>query len=335
MNIKSTIIAIIPSFLTHKIRLIRYKKLCKACYEYDATRFTKYSNAFTKWDNPEKLIGLIIAEYHVIEKGLAMPDMRLGFGKAILNDLISHCNLYASKFDREKEQFIYALRVIAEYKLEHEKNNYKLEDSLFKSIDNLLSKNAGLIPSEQIVMTKKNYFKSNQSSFEDFSNSRKSLRNFSGIVDLEIIKNAVSLAQNAPSACNRQPSRVYVIQEKERIEKVLKVQTGNRGFGHLADKLIVLTAESGGYLGLNERNDVFVNGGIYAMNLLYALHYYQIGACPLNWCAMPEQDIEIREICGILPSEAVIMIIACGGVPENFKLVTSHRNDSSNILKVI
>lgn len=335
MNIKSTIKTIMPSFLLNRIRLIKYKKLCKSCYEYDAIRFTKYSNAYTKWDNPEKLIGLIIAEYHVIEKGLAMPNMRLGFGQAVMNELIMHCVLYASKFDSEKEQYIYALRVIKEYKLEHEKNNYKLEDSLFKSIDNLLSKNVMLFPSEQIVMTKKNYFKSNQSSFEDFSNSRKSLRNFSGIVDLAIIKKAVSLAQNAPSACNRQPSRVYVVQEKDRIEKALKVQTGNRGFGHLANKLIILTAETGGYLGLNERNDVFVNGGIYAMNLLYALHYYQIGACPLNWCAMPEQDLELRKICNILPSEAVIMLIACGGVPEEFKLVTSHRNDSSNILKVI
>jgi hypothetical protein len=50
---------------------------------------------------------------------------------------------------------------------------------------------------------------------------------------------------------------------------------------------------------------------------------------------MPEQDLELRGICNILPSEAVIMIIACGGVPENFKLVTSHRNNSSNILNVI
>lgn len=335
MDIKSTIKTIMPSFLLNRIRLIRYKKLCKSCYEYDAIRFTKYSNAFTRWDNPEKLIGQIIAEYHVIEKGLAMPNMRMGFGQVILNDLINHCNLYASRFDRENEQFIYALRVIAEYKFEHEKSNYKLEESLFKSIENLLSKNIESIPSEQVAISRNDYLKYTDSSFENFSNSRKSIRNFTGIVDLDIIKKAVSLAQNAPSACNRQPSRVYVVQEKERIEKVLKVQSGNRGFGHLADKLIVLTAESGGYLGLNERNDVFVNGGIYAMNLLYALHYYKIGACPLNWCSMPEQDIEIRKICGILPSEAVIMIIACGGVPENFKLVTSHRNDSSNILKVI
>jgi nitroreductase len=335
MNIKSTIKTIIPLFVLNRIRSYRYRKLCKSCYKYDAIRFSKYSNSYTRWDNSEKLIGQIIAEYHVIEKGLAMPNMRLGFGKELINDLILHCNLYAFKFDIQKEQFIYALRVIKEYKLEHEKQNYSLEESLLKSIDNLLSNNILLSPSKQIIMTKKNYFKFNKSSFKDFSNSRKSLRNFTGIVDLDIIKKAIALAQNAPSACNRQPSRVYVVQEKGRIEKALKVQSGNRGFGHLANKLIILTVESGAFLGLHERNDLFVNGGIYAMNLLYALHYYQIGACPLNWAKMPEQDLELRKICNILPSEAIIMLIACGGVPDKFKLVASHKDDSSNILKVI
>jgi nitroreductase len=335
MNIKSIVKKWLPSFIVNKIRSLRYERSCKSCYEYDAKRFTAYSNSFTQWDNTEKLIGQIVAEYHVVEKGLAMPNMRMGFGKQIIIDLIDHCNLFSARFDINNEQLIYAVSVIKEYKLVHEKNNFLLDAAILNAIDILISKYTGLVPSEQLTTTRNDYFKFNQASFKDFSNSRKSLRDFSGSVDLESIKKAVSLAQNAPSACNRQPSRVYVVQDKEVMLKALGVQSGNRGFGFLADKLIVLTAESGGYLGLNERNDAFVNGGIYAMNLLYALHYYQIGACSLNWCSMPEQDIELRKICNILPSESIIMLIACGGVPEKFKLVTSHRNHYSNMLTVI
>lgn len=335
MSIKSAIKILMPSFLLNWVKIIRYKKLCKTCYKYDAARFTQYSNALNKWDNPEKLIGQIIAEYHVIEKGLAMSDMRLGFGQEILNELISHCNLYALKFDKINKQFIYALRVIAEYKYEHEQGNYKLENALLQAINNLLSNHEGVVPSEQIAMTKEDYFKFTQSSFYDFSNSRHSLRNFSGKIEIANIEKAVILAQNTPTSCNRQPQRVYIVQDKNHIDQILKIQTGNRGFGYLADKLIIITAELGGYLSLNERNDVYVNGGIYAMNLLYALHYYHIGACALNWCAMPEQDLELRNICKIQPSETVILIIACGGVPDKFKLVTSHRNNTSDNLKII
>jgi len=215
----------------------------------------------------------------------------------------------------------------------HEKNNHILEESLSTLINEVLLKFKNIIPTEQIVMTKENYFKSINSSFADFSNSRRSLRNFSGIIKTSLIEKAVKLAQNAPSSCNRQPSRVYVIQDKNLIKQALDLQSGNRGFGHLADKLIILTAEFGGCLNLRERNDTYVNGGIYAMNLLYALHYHQIGACTLGWYSQPSQDMELRKICDIAPSETVVLLIACGGVPDKFQLTVSYRNKYSNILQ--
>lgn len=164
--------------------------------------------------------------------------------------------------------------------------------------------------------------------------SRHSLRNFVGTIDLNDIKKAISIAQNAPSACNRQPSRAHIINDHSICEQILEVQTGNRGFGLLADKLIVLTSDLNVFLGPRERNDVYVNGGIYAMNLLYALHHCKIGACALNWCSTPEQDMQLRKIISIRPSETVILIIACGNVPANFKIARSPRNDISTVIKV-
>jgi len=327
--------SLIPEFLKVKVRKFRFFMTCKECYRYDAERFLKYSNAFYQFDNSEKLIGVIVAEYHVIEKGLTMPEPRLGFGFEIMKALIKHCNLYSTQIcDSNSEHFFHAISVIAEYKLFHDNNNFPLDEALFRSIDDILSKFGKAIPSMQISMTKEYYFKNIYSSFEDFSNSRHSLRNFSGSVELLLIEQAVKLAQNAPSACNRQPSRVYIIQNKNLINQILAIQNGNRGFGHLADKLIILTAELGGYLSLRERNDVYINGGIYAMNLLYALHYYQIGACSLNWCSMPDQDIELRKICDIKPSENILLMIACGRVPGKFQLTVSHRNSYKNILAI-
>ncbi|WP_125722336.1 nitroreductase family protein [Flavobacterium ustbae] len=335
MNVKELVKRLMPEVVLNKVKILKFTKISNRFYKYDSDRFLKHSNVLTKWNNPEKLLGQIIVEYHAIEKGLAMTNMRLGFGKNVLIDLVNHCILFKNLFGTDREQFKYALRVIAEYKSVHRNEKFDLEDDLIDLIDKLLLKEEDLEPSEQISMTKESYLEHTYSSFEKFSSNRKSLRMFEGSVKIEDIEKAVSLAQNAPSACNRQPSRVYVLQEKELIKKALEVQNGNRGFGHLSDKVIVLTAELGGYLSMNERNDVYVNGGIYAMNLLYALHYYQIGACPLNWCASPEQDLKLREIFEIKESETVILMIACGGIPDNFKLVTSHKDKYKNIIKVI
>jgi len=326
---------LVPGFLKRKLRKIRFLMLCKACYRYDAERYIKYSSAFYKLDSSDKLIGSIVAEYHIIEKGLTMPETRLGFGIEVMKTLIEHCNQYSSQIcENDNRQLLHAINVIAEYKILHDKNNYNLDEKLQQSISDILIKYGSQPYSRQISMTRDSYFKHSLSTFENFSNSRHSLRNFSGPVNLSDIKMALKLAQNAPSACNRQPSRVYIVQNKYLKKKILSIQTGNRGFGHLADTLIILTAELGGYLGLRERNDVYVNGGIYAMNLLYALHFYQIGACALNWCSMPDRDLEVRKICEIAPSENIILMIACGGVPDKFELAASPRNDFLNNLRM-
>jgi nitroreductase len=327
--------SLLPEFLKVKVRKFRFIKTCKNCYKYDAERFMKYSNAFYQYDNSEKLIGVIIAEYHVIEKGLTMPEPRLGFGVEIMKALIKHCNQYSTQVcNSDSEHFYHALSVIAEYKTFHDNNSFPLDINVSRSIEELLLKFMSTKSSMQISITKEEYFKHSYSSFIDFSSSRHSLRNYSGSVEIGQIEKAVKLAQNAPSACNRQPSRVYIIQNKNLLKQILAIQTGNRGFGHLADKFIILTAELGGYLSLRERNDVYINGGIYAMNLLYALHYYQIGACTLNWCSMPDQDIELRKICDIKPSENILLMIACGRVPDKFQLTVSHRNSYKNILAI-
>lgn len=107
---------------------------------------------------------------------------------------------------------------------------------------------------------------------------------------------SVGLAQNSPSACNRQPTRIHIIESEQLRNQVLELQGGNRGFGKLADTVIIISVELVGYRDVKERNNLFVDGGMYAMNLLYALHSYRIGACPLNWCYSTEQDLALRRL---------------------------------------
>ena len=53
---------------------------------------------------------------------------------------------------------------------------------------------------------------------------------------------------------------------KNQIAKILEVQGGNRGFGHLANRLIIITSEVGVFTGVAERNQVYIDGGMYARN---------------------------------------------------------------------
>jgi nitroreductase len=132
--------------------------------------------------------------------------------------------------------------------------------------------------------------------FLQCSLSRHSIRCFSGEpVDLSLINEAVRIAQTTPSVCNRQSSRVYIIQDESSKQAVLERQPGNRGFGHLADKILIVTSDLRAFSGMHERNQAFVDGGMFAMSLLYSLHYLGLGACALSWMVRKDVDEKMRK----------------------------------------
>ena len=195
-----------------------------------------------------------------------------------------------------------------------------------KSIQKIKCINNNITPSKQHDFTRNDYFKNSNDSFDVFSKSRSSVRNFGETdIPIEKISMALDLARNTPSACNRQSWRTHIFSKKEIINEILSVQGGNRGFGHLANKIIVITGELGVFGHAFERNQVFVDGGMYAMNLLYALHHNKIAACILNCSTTHNKDKKLRKLCQIADSEVFIAIIACGIPPDTFRVASSPR----------
>lgn len=145
---------------------------------------------------------------------------------------------------------------------------------------------------------------------------------------------AIKLAQTAPSACNRQPTNVHIITDYSMIQQCLSMQNGNRGFGDLADKLLIITGDLQTVLGAQEFFDLNTNVGIFIMNLSYALYYHQIGHCILNWYAMPNIDRSLRKITKIPKEENIVAFIVCGYVPDKFKVAVSPRFKVEDIVTI-
>jgi len=331
----------IKNILPKPIRIAvqkQYKKITMLrTYLYDLRRYSKYS-ATKGFTDSLKLEGIIVKEYHVIEKGLTMPERRLGFGKDKMISLCNNCKKYILTYNIYPEQILHAVGVIKEYQQIHQENNYSLDENINKAIVGLLNlvKNKDVLPRTQLKTTKEEYFKKINESFEDFANSRKSVRNYSTEnIDEQDFTDALTLSLNTPSACNRQTSRLYVFSEKEKINDILEIQQGARGFGHLTNKLIVITAELGVFGETTERNQAFIDGGIYAMNLLYALHAKKIACCILNCSNTPEKDRALQKACGTKKSEVFIAMIACGIPPEEFSIAESLRYDLKDICSFI
>lgn len=332
--IKKILKSIIPeSFFVTLLNGIKIYNLFRD-FLYDLFRYKKYSvTQYLK--NQTQMEGKIIAHYHVIEKGLSYENIRLGFGQSIVVNLIKLLKEYSEKkYDLSNKQYNIAVSVIAKYIELHDDNNYDISQikEKFKTI-----KRTNLqIEGGTLELSRENIFNECRGDFKKLVFSRHSVRDFTTEnVEISLIKEAITLAQRSPSVCNRQTSRVYVVSDSEKIKKHLSYQNGNRGFGHKINKLLIVTSDLRYFEGGYERNQNFVDAGIFSMSLLYAIHYVGLGAITLNWCVEKEKDEEYRKFAKINSSENIILMIGIGHIPESITVPFSARRDVEEIITYI
>lgn len=161
---------------------------------------------------------------------------------------------------------------------------------------------------------------------ENFFYSRYSLREFSSEkVKEDIIHQGIYLARKTPSVCNRQHWHVYHTSNPTIRDLALDLQNGNRGFGHQIPNLLIITSDQKGFFTTNERNQGWIDGGMYLMSLIYAYHALGVASCALNWSQTPKNDKELRRRLNIRPNHNIICMLALGYPQEDNKVCASAR----------
>lgn len=333
---KSILKKIIPTETRERLRetsVYKYIQL-KKNYNKDMEKFKKYSFEFSKRKTRRHFESDLIFYSHKIEKGLSLPKPRAGFGKKNIDYLINALEQYVKRYEWDKVS-AQALKSLYDYYYFNKSNNNNLTD-LFEKMENIRSTKPDqieLLEGGAYQLTKADIDRSNFD-FEDFANSRYSIRTFdNGEVSIDLIKKAVKIAQKTPSVCNRQSSRVYVYDDEMK-NKVLKYQNGNAGFGEDASKILIVTQELMDFRGVIERNQCFIDGGMYAMTLIYALHSLGVGTCPLNLSITNDVEKKLKKVAGIGDSEVPIMMIAVGNLPDVLMVAASPRRDPEKVISI-
>jgi nitroreductase len=76
---------------------------------------------------------------------------------------------------------------------------------------------------------------------------------------------------------------------------------------------------------LDERNQGWIDGGLFAMTLVYALHSLGLGSCMLNWSVSNARDASFRAAFGVPENQGVICMIAVGHLRDSFRVAQSPR----------
>jgi len=311
---------------------------CRRFFAYDRTRFMRHSGAYAP-ANMAARRATIIRTYHIVEKGLTMPNRHWAFGIAAVRTLMTLVDEFEALHGRADKQVGHAVAVIQSYRTLHEGCAVEAvaqESTFWREVCEFCDRHSEESPSHQPHVAFESFYAMREAAFPEFARARHVVRHYSSApVDLGDIRKAVEIACTAPTACNRQHCHVYCVTDKRQMARILDVQGGSRGFGHLADKLLVVTSDLASAVDLRERNDVYTNGGFFAMQLCNALFYYRIAYCILNWTRPPKDDIRLRKLLPIRPSEEVVVMLTCGIAPAEFDVAESPRVDVSEAFSVL
>jgi nitroreductase len=304
-------------------------------YCYDFQRFFRFSATIDPYKTKNMLQGRIIAHYHVIEKGLSLKNPRPGFGAKIVNKLLILIKKYNEKYglDEVSQVAVNVLFSYYKFNLIHKIDNQELYQQLVKLKEKNDNQKESSLEGGTITVTKEDIHKSALIDFHNFVNTRHSIRNFAdSYVDIDLIEKAVSMAMKTPSVCNRQTWKVYVYSDENLKNQILSHQNGNRGFGEYVNKVLVITSDLSYFIDSSERNQCFVDGGLFAMSLIYSLHSLGLGSCCLNWCVNHKTDKSLRKDARIPDSETVIMMLAVGHIPDKLSVANSPRKKIEDVL---
>lgn len=280
----------------------------------------------------------IIRLVHSIEKGLCIDNPRLGFGVAKLNKLFALCGAFANEFGKEEFCLKMARDAIREYIDFHKQKGYQGEEFLKICEDYAAFPWAETDENEIFggVLHIKNECTVSIDQLEQFFAERHSIRDFTdeAVTDEEILR-AVRAAQYAPSACNRQAVRAYVL-SAEKICKFYKDDlSGIGGFADRANKFILITGKLSAY-DKSEYNQHIVSASIFAAYLVEALFAQSIGSCmiqrPLFYST---QWKNIAEEIGVPDDERLVLMIATGKMKNEYTVPVSKRFPAEHIVKFI
>lgn len=298
---------------------------------YDLKVFYKYSFRENKLVERAHYQAYLTKQYHIVEKGLALPNSRKGFGKPKIIALINKSEEFQLKFGQD-----FVLDAIKMTLIEYLNNNLQLENEdkeYFDLINNFIDGTIKTSIGGVKTLSSSEIFKYTNIDFENFLKTRTSIRDFSKIdVEFSEIQKAVDLARNAPSVCNRQSWRLHYYDNEVIKNKLLKIQSGNNGFTDSINKLLIVTTDVHRFSKL-ESNQVYIDGGLFAMNLLLSLHSIGIGSCCLNTCFPFLVEKQVKKLGGIPESQRLIMMIGVGKLKDDFHVAVSNKISVNQILE--
>jgi len=287
----------------------------------------KYISASNRSKDWKKMQSDLSIRVHAIEKGMSIGSVKIGFGqpkvKIIIEDL-KHYIAIGGKIEFAEECYSVLLEYINfNKKLGADMSEVETWIVGLASDYNLCDKHQGGV----LYKVKTETLASTNLPFKEFSQTRYSVREFGKEKINRIqIESALKLCERTPSACNRQSWSIYVYETVEQKNKMFANQGGCKGFYEDMQYAILICGDQRNY-NLYELYQAYVDGGLYGMNLMYALHSQGLATIPLTMGQKLGDIAKIKGTMGLPEYDIPVLLIGVGSYKEEYKVAASVRKD--------
>lgn len=328
----------------------------KKAIQYLSVRWYEFKITIKEFNKGSKLNGTafeaffkngMLVEVHSVEKGLGLKNCKPGHSSKAVINLINKMFSYIDRgYDTSDFAFKETYCIIAAY-IEYQKKfdtekfkafpeierkfnalSKRLDSKLLLDIETELKGGSHVVPYEELMNGK-------EFELKKFLDSRHSMRMYKKkpLEQSEIIK-AIDIANMSPSACNRQPNKVYFTSNLVVVDEVDKLITGSSGFKGETPNYIIVTTDRACFM-KEEQFQWYINGGIYLSFLSLALHSLGIGSCIMQWKAFYKTEKELKKLMGISSHEAIIAVVGCGYYDNDTKCIYAQRKAVEDTLRII
>ncbi|GHG68049.1 hypothetical protein GCM10010919_17190 [Alishewanella longhuensis] len=154
-------------------------------------------------------------------------------------------------------------------------------------------------------------------------------------IPAELIRQAVTAASLAPSACNRQPYQFYVVNNAEKAAKVAECAMGTAGFSHNIPCIVAVVGDLSAYPAERDRHVIYIDGGLAAMQFMLACETLGLSSCPINWPDIEQREKMLSAQLGLEYHQRIIMLIAVGYAESEGGIPFSQKKTDKLLVKDI
>ena len=334
------LLGIKPSINLYFIRLVASNGFLASLY------FTFFSSQFRRehkavlqgrlaYARSLKQIGvscvLLRRNIHRLEKGLIMQPRRKIFAEDYIGETV---NCYLNALNSKElctEERKWATDVLAAYF--SVVGSSKLIDAARR---NFQAVNSPLQGSESIPYPHKTLPEcpvSYQQLYTLFQR-RRSVRWYQPIpVADSLIQQAVQAAALAPSACNRQPFRFYVVNDAAKAATVAQCAMGTVGFADNLQCVIAVVGDLSAYPDERDRHVIYIDGALAAMQLMLACETLGLSTCPINWPDIEQREQMLAQKLGLAYYQRTIMLLAVGYAQADGGIAFSQKKVTPTLIK--